>query len=397
MIPRLKPDLRMADLAALWPSGTRADNVARFEQAFAELAGQRHAIAFPYGRTAQIAVLRALDRPGKQVICPSYTCVVVAHAIVKAGMEPIFVDSDPVDFNMDWQFVEQATGPETAAVIATSIFGHPVTGPGFQTYRAAHPDVTVLQDCAHSFFAGDAHREGLAAFYGLNISKLITSVFGGMVTTDDDAFATRVRQARDAMTNPEGAGREIRRALYLIASMVALSRTAYGLVNRLERLSLLDRFVKYYDPSIVDLPEDAFSAMGSIEARIGIRQCARYDGVVQHRRALAELYHERLDGVGDLVLPPRDPGMTVSHYVVRTGQAERIKRQCLAGGVQLGELIDYDIADMPSYADARYHGEKRSRAFPEQVINLPVHRGVSERDAESIATLVRAAATQTQE
>ena len=397
MIPRLKPDLRLADLAALWPRGTREENVVRFEQAFAELAGQRHAIAFPYGRTAQITVLRALSRPGKQVICPSYTCVVVAHAIVSAGMEPVFVDSDPADFNMDWRYVEEATSNDTAAVVATSIFGHPVTNSGFQSYRAAHPEVTVLQDCAHSFFAGDAHREGLAAFYGLNISKLITSIFGGMVTTDDVSFAASVRAVRDAMTTPDGVGREIRRALYLVASMIALSRPAYGLVNRLERLSLLDRFVKYYDPSVIDLPADAFSTIGSLEARIGLRQCGRYAGVVEHRRMLAALYNERLHGVGDMILPPRDPGMTVSHFVIRTGQAERIKAYCLTRGIQLGELIDYDIASMPSYADARYYGEQRSRAFPEQVINLPVHRGVQRKDAERIADLVRKAASHTQE
>ena len=388
MIPRLKPDLSLADLAALWPGGTRAGNVARFEKAFAELAGQRHAIAFPYGRTAQIAILRALGQPDREVICPSYTCVVVAHAIVKAGMKPVFVDSDPADFNMDWKHVEQAVGPDTAAVIATSIFGHPVTGPGFRAFRDAHPEVTVLQDCAHSFFAGDAHREGLAAFYGLNISKLITSIFGGMVTTDDDAFAAKVRNAGDEMTTPEGIWREIRRALYLIASMIALSRSVYGMVNRLERMSLLDRFVKYYDPSIIDLPADAFSAMGSLEARVGIRQCARYDGMVRHRLALADLYHAGLQGMGDLILPPRHPGMTVSHFVIRTGNADRIKERCLKHGIQLGELIDYDIASMPSYREAPYFGERLSRAFPAQVINLPVHRGVSERDAERIVAAV---------
>ena len=80
--------------------------------------------------------------------------------------------------------------------------------------------------------------------------------------------------------------------------------------------------------------------------------------------------------------------MTVSHFVIRTGNADRIKERCLKHGIQLGELIDYDIASMPSYRDAPYFGERLSRAFPAQVINLPVHRGVSERDAERIVAAV---------
>lgn len=389
MIPRLKADLRLSDLTALWPSGNSAHDVARFEQAFAALAGQKHAIAFPYGRTGQIAILKALGRPGAEVICPSYTCVVVPHAIVKAGMTPVFVDSNEDDFNMDWDFVREASSSKTAAVIATSIFGHPVNGEAFQAYRRDYPDTTILQDCAHSFLANDSHREGLAAFYGLNVSKIITSVFGGMVTTDDDSFARQISAVREQMVTSGGIAHEVRRSLYLTAVMTAFMRPVYGMVNFMERQNLLDRFVKYYDPSVIDLPKDAFLAMGGLESRIGLRQCERYRSIVEHRRKLAEIYHEKLEGVGDFLLPPRHEGMTVSHFVVRTSHAAQIKSACLGQGIQLGELIDYDCADMPTYQDAKYFGLRRSRGFPDLVINLPVHMGVSSDDACFLCDLLR--------
>lgn len=389
MIPRLKADLRLTDLAALIPSGNGARDVARFEDAFAALAGQKHAVAFPYGRTAQIAILKVLGKPGGEVICPSYTCVVVPHAIVKTGMVPVFVDSNEDDFNMDWDFVREATGPDTAAVIATSIFGHPVNGAPFRDYRATNPDVAILQDCAHGFLAGDTHREGLAAFYGLNVSKIITSIFGGMATTDDDAYARRLRQERDRMLKPGGLVHEIRRSLYLAAVLVAFTRPVYRVVNRLERSGLLDCFVKYYDPSVIDMPSDAFVAMGGAEARTGQRQTERYQAIVAHRRALSALYHEALAGVGDLRMPPVADEATVSHFVIRTTHAEALKAWCLRKGIQLGELIDYDCADMPTYRNAKYFGARRSRAFPSKVINLPVHRGVREDDAGRLCEIIR--------
>ena len=138
----------------------------------------------------------------------------------------MFVDSDQTDFNMDWEFVQQASNSDTAAVIATSIFGHPTNGDAFSNYRANNPNQIIFQDCAHSFFAGNSHMEGLAAFYGLNISKIITSIFGGMVTTDDEKFADQLKRTREELVTAEGTLREIRRSVYLAATLIVFYRYA---------------------------------------------------------------------------------------------------------------------------------------------------------------------------
>lgn len=373
---------------ALWPSRNPDQDVAGFEKAFADLAGHKHAIAFPYGRTAQMAILKALDKPGGEVICPSYTCVVVPHAIVKSGMEPVFVDSEETTYNMDWGYVRKATGPKTVAVVATSIFGHPINDAAFENYRRDYPHVTIIQDCAHGYFAGNTHLEGIAAFYGMNISKIMTSIFGGMVSTNDTDLAMKIRTIRDQILTPGGLSHEIRRSFYLIAVMFAFTRPIYRWVNWFERLHLLDHFVKYYDPTKIDLPGDAFVKMGGVEARTGIIQSNRYRQIVKHRRNLAQIYRRKLNGVGDLMMPPHDEMMTVSHFVVRTECADKCKKACLARGIQLGELIDYDCASMPSYQNAKYFGNRLSETFPSQVINLPVHMSVSTRDAIRITEII---------
>lgn len=389
MIPRLKADLHISDLKTIWPSGSKRQNIRNFEIAFARMAGQKHAVAFPYGRTAQMALLKVLDLVGDQVICPSYTCVVVPHAIVKSGHTPVFVDVCEDDYNMDWDFVEAATNEHTGAIIATSIFGHPVNREALAAYRLRHPDVFIIQDCAHSFLAGDMNRQGIAAFYGLNISKIITSVFGGMVTTDDDDLARNLMKERARMLHPAGVTKEVKRALYLAAVLVAFNPIIYGLVSKLERLGVLDKFVKYYDPEVIDLPTDAFEEMCSIEARLGRSQCDHYHNIVSHRRKLASIYREGLDGVSDFVLPPNHEGATYSHFVVRTSKAEELKLHCLRNGVQLGGLIEYEIPDMPTYASAQYFGEHRSRIFPTQMLNLPVHTGVNAASARGIVELLK--------
>ena len=120
---------------------------------------------------------------------PAYTCSVVAHAVVASGNRPRFVDIALPDYNMDLDCVEAALSERTGAVIATHLFGYPLDVSRLQEIVSAAEArfgtrIAIIQDCAHSFearFDGrSVSRAGDVAFYGLNISKIMTSIFGGM-------------------------------------------------------------------------------------------------------------------------------------------------------------------------------------------------------------------------
>ncbi len=392
MIPRLKPALGWAEIGAVF-SASRADDIERFETSFATMAGQKHAIAFPYGRSALVAILKALDLQDAEILCPSYTCVVVPHAIVTSANKPVFIDPDRHDLNMDLALIDAAITPKTRVILATSLFGYPVNLDQLDKIRKRYPELTVIQDCAHSFFCDwqgrPVHREGLCAFYGLNISKIMTSIFGGMVTTDNDDFAGKLRQTRAQMLSTPGLVKSLARIMYLFAVYVAFTEPVYGLVNRMERLGLLDRFVRYHDPGIIDMPDDYLRQMTPIEARVGVEQCLKYAAIVAHRRKLAKIYLDDLAGLYGVQLPLWNPGSTFSHFVLRCGFARRLRDYCLERGVQLGGLVDYYIPEMESYRDCGRHGSGGARELPDEVVNLPVHMGTSEIHARRIVQLVK--------
>ncbi|MSQ94960.1 MAG: hypothetical protein EXR98_10455 [Gemmataceae bacterium] len=387
MIPRFKPTLGWREmLALLFPTGR--GEVARFECAFAELMGQRHAIACPYGRTGLWLLLQALGLKNKEILCPAYTCVVVPHAIVHSGNEPVFIDSQPGDFNMDLDRARQAVTEKTGAIVATSIFGYPVNLDKLREFRRDFPQVQVIQDCAHSFAAQwrgqPVQREGDAAIFGLNISKLITSIFGGMVTTDDDALASRLRALHAQSVRPGSWMRSLSRRCYLAAVNVAFWEPIYGMINALERSGLLNRFVKYYDEGRIDIPADFLTGMTSLQAKIGRRQVERYPAIIARRHAIAAYYHERLSGRSDLQLPPLVEGATYSHYVLLVDRRADLAMAMRRHGVQLGTLIDYSIPEMAAY---RQRPGNRfacpvAADFSRRSINLPI--AVSLRDAEKI-------------
>ena len=392
MIPRLKASLGWLEIKAVF-SRSGGSDVNGFERSFAQLAKQKHAIAFPYGRTALVAIIRALDLNGAEIICPSYTCVVVPHAIVTSGNIPVFIDSDPDDFNMDLELVDKAVTSGTRVIICTSIFGHPVNLDHLDVMRNRYPEIIVIQDCAHSFFCEwegrPLNKEGICAFYGFNISKIMTSIFGGMVTTDDDVFADKLRQVRDKLLHLAGPIKSFRRLLYLLAVYPAFSGPMYGLVNRLERSGLLNRFVRYYDPGLIDMPQDYLDQMTEVEARVGTVQCQKYHAIVTHRRNIAKIYLAGLSALKDIKMPSLKAGATYSHFVLRSNFAQRLKNHFLANGIQLGGLIDYYIPDLDCYRDCKVHSNGNGRRWPAEVVNLPVHTGCSEQDALRIVKLFR--------
>jgi len=377
MIPRFKPTIGLPEWKAiLTPS--RPDAVERYEAAFAAHMGQRHAVALAYGRTGLLVLLKALGIKDKEIICPAYTCVVVPHAIVESGNEPVFVDSSEHDFNMDLDLAEAAITKDTVAIIATSIFGYPVDLDRLDLLHKKFPQLLVIQDCAHSFDATwhgrPVQQAGEAAIFGLNISKNIHSIFGGMVTTDNDNLAARIRAVRTLIQRPAPLTKSLKRHLYLAATAVAFTEPMYGLINAMERRRILDRFTKYYDENIIDLPADHAVAMTPVEAEVGLAQIPRAHTITAIRREAAKMYHQGLNASTRLRLPPLVEGATYSHFVALADNRDDLLEQALIRGVQLGRLIEYSIPEMAAYQNrpGARHACPVAKSFAEHAVNLPV-------------------------
>lgn len=375
MIPRLKPDLGWKELAAAL-SFPGKDDVERFEHAFVQEMGQKHAVAFPYGRTGLVILLEALGLKGREIICPAYTCVVVPHAIVTSGNEPVFVDSQESDFNMDLNLVPEVITDKTGAIIATSIFGYPVDLDHLDEIRKRYPHVKIIQDCAHSFAAEwnghPVQKVGDAAIFGLNISKIITSIFGGMVTTDDDGLADRLRQLRRECLKPASKMKSLRRLLYFLTVYPTFWEPLYGLVNRMERSGLLDRFSKYYDEALIDMPKDYLEMMTNVEARVGLAQVKKYKEIISRRRRQAAEWRVLLQDENNIILPPKVQGATYSHFVCLTEDRQTWIERWRKKGVQLGQLIEYCIPYMKAYSDGRIMEFPVSLKFSKTTINFPL-------------------------
>lgn len=400
MIPRFKPCFDAAELAAALGRSSGGD-VEAFERAFAAVFDTAHAVAFPYGRTALSAFFQAVGLRGAEVIAPSYTCVVVQHATVLSGNIPVFVDSSLIDYNMDLGQVEASITARTGAVVATHLFGYPLDVDRLNAIvrdaeRRFGRKIWIVQDCAHAFGARWQDRlvcrERDVALFGLNISKVLSSIFGGMLTFEDPALADTVRRWRDSHLTTPGPRKALRRLAYLAATYPAFQPPLYGLVHWLQyQTTILDRLAKaYHRDDEIRFPPDASEQMLPVEARVGMAQLRKYPWMIERRRAHAAGYAAALAEAPGWQLPPMVPGATYSHYPVRVPDRPAAVAHFARHGVHVGEVVEYSVAHLASYRRfARQQELPNSLYCSEHLINLPVHPQLSDAQRERVIEIAR--------
>jgi len=380
LIPRLKPYFDYKELiAALTPT---SGNIEKFESAFARKFECSYGVMFPYGRSGLYALLKIWGLKENEVVLPAYTCVVVPHAVVLSGNIPVFVDCAQGSFNMDLQGIRSAITEKVSVVIPTHLFGYPMD---VNTVDAMVKDaeekyghkIYVIQDCAHAFgckWNGEiVTKYGDAALFGLNISKTISSIFGGMIITNNKETADELRSFRDRHFKKQGCKKTFKRFLYLLSTFFTFNPYIYYWVNKLERCGLLDRFVKYYDESEIDFPPDWDEMPAEIEARVGLANLEKYDEIIKCRTDNARKYFEYFKDTSEIQLLHDDKGATFSHFVVLVENRERWLAEYLKKGIQLGWLIEYSIPCMKVYHKYRHVDCPVSLSYAHKAINLPVH------------------------
>lgn len=397
MIPRFKPDIGLAELTALVRRNGGA--VERFERDFAQAFGASDAVAFPYGRSALWAFLRAVGLSDADVVVPAYTCSVVAHAISLSGNRPRFVDIRLSDYNMDLGRLATAINAKTCAVVATHLFGYPLDLDALESIvseaeaRFGHK-IWLIQDCAHAFGAAWHGRpvssSGDVSLYAFNISKSMTSIFGGMLAFRDGALGASVRVWRDAALRQPGVLKPWLRRLYLLAAKAAFFEPIYGATWWLqEKTPLLDRLARsYHLDDRIEFPPDHLDRMLDVEAAVGIEQLKKYPQFIARRRANAAFYDAHLPRKPGWDLPPVAEGATYSHYVVRVPDRAASVREAARRGVHLGELIQYSVPGLSGYAATAEPCPNSQRAS-ESTINIPVHPSLTEGQLRKVVDALR--------
>ncbi|WP_019421416.1 DegT/DnrJ/EryC1/StrS family aminotransferase [Paenibacillus sp. OSY-SE] len=169
----------------------------QFEQQFAAFCQTKHAIACSNGTTAlHLALMAHGVGPEDEVIVPTLTFVASANAVTYCGAVPVFVDAESETWNIDTDAIESKITPRTKGIIAVHLYGHPANMDPIMHIAQKH-DLFVIEDAAEAIgaqYKGKmAGALGHTATFSLFGNKIITTGEGGVVTTNDDDLAEKVR------------------------------------------------------------------------------------------------------------------------------------------------------------------------------------------------------------
>jgi perosamine synthetase len=269
LIPVFEPDIREEDIQAVVAalrrgeiSGSFGEALHTFESEFASYVGCAYGVAVTSGTTALQLAGRAVGvGPGDEVLISASTNIATALAVVHNGAVPVPVDSERVTWNLDLDLVEALITPRTRAIIPVHLYGHPVDMDRLGEIAARH-DLVVIEDCAESHGATVRGRMtgsfGDMACFSFYANKVITTGEGGMITTNDERLADRLRLLRNlAFTEP-----------------------------RFRHLEAGYQF-----------------RMTGYQAAMGLSQLHRIDEIIAAKRQLARWYGDALDGIPNLQLP----------------------------------------------------------------------------------------------
>jgi dTDP-4-amino-4,6-dideoxygalactose transaminase len=243
--------------------------VREFEKKFAELVGAKEAVALSSGTDADALALAVLHdfgaRRGDEVIVPALSFVATGNAVLQAGFKPVFVDIDKKTFNIDPDKIEAAITERTTAIMPVHLMGKPAEMDSINRLAKKH-GLFVVEDAAEAHGAEYRGRKvgtlGDMAAYSLYVAHIISTVEGGIVTTDNEDFAEVLRSLRSH-------GRACK-----CKSCVLNKSSAYC-----EKRFKYQRDIRFFFERI-----GYSTKMNELEAAVGLGALDVYDDILRRRR-----------------------------------------------------------------------------------------------------------------
>lgn len=330
---------------------TEGPNCARLQKLIAERLDVRHVFFAPNGTLGLFLSLLALDLPrGSEILIPTFTFYGSAMAAVFAGLKPVFVDADPRTFQATAASMRAQISPSTRAIMPVHIFGQVCEIAEIVELAREHR-LVVVEDAAQAYsvrYNGKAAGTfGDIGVFSMFSDKLVTMGEGGVLVTDNDELADRIRLLRNQ--GRPNAGTFVHPSL--------------GMNFR-----------------ITDL-----------QAAIGCVQHAKLDQIRADRSHRWNRYTQGLAGVGDLNFMAITEGSELGafRFPILTNECDKLRAHLEETGIQSRRFF-YPMHLQPKLREEPAISLPNAERLSEKGLLLPLHHHISDQHIDRIVTTIRA-------
>nr|CRH07595.1 Pleiotropic regulatory protein [Candidatus Magnetococcus massalia] len=331
--------------------------ITELEEKLADFVGVQHGIGVSSGTDALLALLMAWEiGPGDEVITTPFTFIATAEVIAMVGAKPVFVDIEEDTLNIDPKLIEAAITPNTKLIMPVSLYGQCADFDAINAIGEKH-GIRVLEDACQSLGASYKGKRSCALTEASAVSFFPAKPLGcfgdgGMIFTDNDALAKKVRQVKDHGQS---------------------ARYQHGFIGINGRLD-------------------------TIQAAVLLAKLPHFQDEIDARQRIAHRYIELLDGH---VRTPtiREGNISVfAQFTLRVANRPQVQEALQDKGIPSAVHYPIPLPDQPVFeAIRKKHGETApvlpmATKASQEVISLPMHPFLSESDQDRVVEAVIEAA-----
>ncbi len=343
--------------------------VNEFEKRFAEYVGVKYAVAVSSCTAAlHLSVLSLGIKPGDEVLVPAMTFTATANAVIHANAVPVLVDVDRRDMTLAFDDVERKITPKTKAIIPVHFAGRPIDIDKLNSIAEKH-GLKIIHDAAHAVETEfNGKKIGLykdIACYSFYVTKNITTIEGGMVTTNDEELANSIK----------------------INALHGMDKDAW------KRFS--DDGYKHYQ---VVFPGFKYN-MTDVQAAVGIEQLKKVENFAKRRKEIWNYYNNELTNL-PLILPPAvNPDSRHAYHLytimLDIDKANLTRDQLLQKlhEMKIGTGVHYISLHLHDYYKNTYHYKENdfpnSKFISDRTLSIPLSANLTDVDVDDVISALK--------
>lgn len=398
IIPRFSLNITWSELgssAAGIISSPGPEVISEFEKNFVSYIGAPHALYVDSARSGLFSILSSIKSGRKGVILSAFNHPSIPAAILAAGLEPIFTDTDPARASIDPESISEEDLDRSCAVIITHLYGIPGPLDKILSLKERY-GFYLIEDCAQSCGASYHGKKtgsfGDAAIFSFALTKNFSTLGGGMITLKDESIAKELETLLNSKQAPgsfklaskigmAAAMKVGTDPLFFTFSIYPALRLGYATGKDILHPMFEEK------PSPIKKTPLHPPALG---AALGNIILPRLDEYNKKRELLGRKLLELLKGTENIKLPeiPDDSSPIFMSFVIRTKNPGKLAQALLRAGFDTSPGYLKNCAGLPDFE--KFHREcPGANELEEQQLHLPVYPGCSETDISRLARVIK--------
>jgi dTDP-4-amino-4,6-dideoxygalactose transaminase len=377
-----------------WKKGK---TVQELEKEFRKYFNVKHAISFNSGRSAFLAILNSLNlEKGDEVLFQVFTCNAVVNPVIYNELKPVYVDVDEQTFNIDIEDLKRKITSKSKVVMIQHTFGLPAEMDEILEICQEN-NLILIEDCAHSLGADYNGRKigtfGRAAFFSFSRDKVISSVYGGIVTTNDENLAQKIKKFQEEINYPSYFW-ILQQLIHpvLLNWLILPTYQFFGkyLLILFQELHILSKAVHWKEKR-GEIPKYFPKKMPNALAVLASNQFKKLNKFNRHRKETAEFYYQELKNTS-FELPPRYDGQIFLRFTIKHKKAHQIIKQAWKKNILIGDWYDKVIAPYDTNLEKMGYvlgNCPKAEKLAQITLNLPTHINISRKQAQKIVDFLK--------